>query len=311
MKKIAILCLLCPLLSLWSDNAKLTEGMWYISELKNSGELKAAPSAAAFRFNPDGTAEMVINEKLRKDREELRKKYEQAGKEMPEVTYRWELEGNKLKFHWEIPAKKFRWTEIYITDEYPDVLMPQSKTQFVLLARKGARISPQRAQQFWKDLREATRDHFADNLKLPENVPLAEPEKEKVSIHFFNRSHWRDAPDNSFQQFVVSSIGKGPKLADDAECRIPALEKLLSSPGSKAVLLQYFACSPDWRLYRRNGKLHAVRCFRRPDGSVAPSMNQYLKKYQHSYLYSQNSCSNQTNHVPLAIYFELKNWWHW
>ena len=110
--------------------------------------------------------------------------------------------------------------------------------------------------------------------------PLSEPEEALCKIHFFTRSHWRDAPENSFQQFVLSAIGRGPRLDDDAECRLPSLEKLLGRPETREILLHYLACHPEWRLYReRDRSLHAVRLFRYPDGTIAPTLNLYYSHF--------------------------------
>ena len=141
-------------------------------------------------------------------------------------------------------------------------------------------MTPAQAKQFWKDVREANRDKFADNLKLPKNVKLAEPEKNLSYVHFHPRSHWREKPLGSFQQKVISAINKGPKLADDAKCSLPSLEKLLSKPENKKLLIHYFACHPEWRLYREpNKELYAVRYFRYPNGEIAPSLHQYYSHF--------------------------------
>ena len=106
--------------------------------------------------------------------------------------------------------------------------------------------------------------------------PLSEPEEALCHIHLSEGSHWRDAPENSFQQSVLSAIGRGPLLDDDAECRLPSLEKLLGRPETRQILLHYLACHPEWRLYREHGgSLHAVRLFRYPDGTIAPTLNLY------------------------------------
>ncbi|MBR4665329.1 MAG: hypothetical protein IKO93_15795 [Lentisphaeria bacterium] len=272
---------LCSFIILSGAEPDLTEGLWHVSIPENSGEIK--PMGPSFRFKTDGTAELVYAEKVLKLKEQMRQDYKKrTGKEVkePKIGFRWERQKNLLKLHAENPQLKFKRTEVYVVGEYPGVLMPQNRKQLILLARDGAKLLPEQAKKLFKRVEEATRDKFADNLKLPENVQLAEPEKELSSVHFFNRSHWRDAPEKSFQQEVVSVIGKGPKLADDAVCRIPALEKLLARPETEAVFLQYLACHPEWRLYReRRGGLHAVRYFRYPDGTIAASLNQFYAHF--------------------------------
>ena len=283
MKKSAVCLLLslCSSVVLSGAEPNLTEGLWHVSVPENSGGIK--PSGTSFRFKTDGTAELVYSEKLLKRKEQMRQEYKKrTGKDIPEprIDFRWERQDHLLKLHTENPRFKFKRTEVYVIGKYPGVLMPQNRKQLFLLARDGAKLQPEQAKNFFKQLSEATRDTFADNLKLPENARLAEPEKELSSVHFFSRSHWRDAPEKSFQQEVVSAIGKGPKLADDAACRLPALEKLLARPETEAVFLQYLACSPEWRLYRdpRSG-LHAVRYFRYPDGTIAASLNQFYAHF--------------------------------
>lgn len=279
MKKSALFCLVlfAAVLSA-GENLKLTEGLWHISIPEKSGELKS--SQAAFRFAPDGGAELLIRDKMSGKwmtaREMYKKNY---GKEV-DLRCRWEWKDRQLKIISEVAPGKPPKTDVYVPGEDPDVLMPRNKAQFILLAREGAKLSPEQAKKFLHELAEARRDRFADDLKLPENTPLAEPEKELCNIHFFNRSHWRDAPAGSFQQTVLSAINRGRKLADDAECRLPALEKLLSAPETKELLLQYLACHPEWRLYREHDNmLHAVRYFRYPDGGIAPTLNQFYAHF--------------------------------
>ena len=99
-------------------------------------------------------------------------------------------------------------------------------------------------------------------------------------MHFHTRSHWREKPQNSFQQKVISAINKGTKLAENARCSLPSLEKLLSTSENKQLLLQYLACHSGWRLYReQNQELYAVRYFRYPNGGIAPSLNQYYSHF--------------------------------
>ena len=276
-----LICLvLFSAVSFAGENLKLTEGLWHIVIPEKSGELKSA--LAAFRFAPDGVAELLIYDKMGGKwvtaREAYKKNY---GKEV-DLRCRWERKGRRVKIITEIAPGRPRppKTDVYIQGENPDVLMPQDRGAFILLARQGAKLSPEQAKKFLSDLAEARRDKFADNLKLPKNVPLAEPEKELYNIHFLKGSHWRDAPAGSFQTVVVSAINRGPKLPDDAECRLPALEKLLATPEKKALLLQYLACHPEWRLYRALGKtLHATRYFRYPGGEIAPTQDQFYYHY--------------------------------
>ena len=57
MKTLILLLMSCTVLfSLAGKEITITEGLWYISFPENSGEIKA--SEMAYRFNPDGSAEM-------------------------------------------------------------------------------------------------------------------------------------------------------------------------------------------------------------------------------------------------------------
>lgn len=278
--KSIFLILFCSALFLLGQELKLTDGLWYMCIPENSGELKTLQEA--FRLKEDGSAERVLEEKARQQEEDLRQKLKSAGKELPEFTYRWEWKDNQFILHSESPAQKnFRKTDVFLPlAGRNDILIPQNKKQITILAKEGAKLSQRQATLFFQQLNEATRDKFADDLKLPENTSLSEPEKELCNIHFFNNSHWRDAPEKSFQQFVLNSINRGPKLAENAQCQLPALEKLLSSADTKRILLQYLACNPEWRLYRSDkNTLHAVRYFRYPDGTIAPTLHQYYSHF--------------------------------
>lgn len=306
MKKSAacFLLSLCSWIILSGGEPDLTEGLWYVSIPENSGEIKS--SGTALRFKSGGQAELIYSEKALKQKKQMRLDYKKrTGKEIkePKIDFRWERQDDLFKLHAEIPQLKFKRTEVYVIGKYPGIMIPQNHKQLFLLAREGAKLLPGQAKKFFKRVEEATRDRFADDLKLPENVQLAEPEKELSSVHFFNRSHWRDAPEKSFQQEVVSAIGKGPKLSDDAICRIPALEKLLAKPETEVVFLQYLACNPEWRLYRdpRSG-LHAVRYFRYPDGTIAASLNQF---YAHFLPTGQNGKKTGDPALEFQFRFEI------
>ena len=281
MKRYLVFLLMCSIAFLCGMDLKLTEGVWYMSSLQISGEIM--PSGTAFRLNADGSAELVLDEKARQLEEKFRQDIKKrTGKELPVLTYSWEWKDAQLKLHAASSAMdNFQRTDVYVPFEgRDDILKPLNKSQFILFARKGARLSAQKAKEFFELLKEANRDKFADNLKLPENIPLAEPEKELCNIHFFNRSHWRDPPEGSFQQFVLNAIGKGPKLAEDEQCQLPSLAAMQSTPEAKAVLLQYLACNPEWHLYREaQNTLHAVRCFRYPDGTIASTLHQHYAHF--------------------------------
>ncbi len=118
------------------------------------------------------------------------------------------------------------------------------------------------------------KDHFADKLKLPENVALIIPDEDKSIIDF------RSAPAGSFQRRILASVKNGRRLKDDEKISLPALEKLMESPVKRKKLYQYLASSPDWRLYSDSrGGLHAVRRFVDHSGTPVASADGYYSFY--------------------------------
>ena len=263
------------LFALWGNESGVTGGVWYISFPENSG--KIMPSEAAFRFNPDGRAEMVYSEKMAKEMQKMRVMYKkQHGEDFPQPEFTWNLKNGKLHIRMTMPGMKNERMEVFVPGIHPQVMFPENRQFFVVLARKGAELPSALAKQFLQEVQEANRDKFADDLKLPENVKLAEPEKE-ISGGFFDDSrHWKNVPGKLFQHAVLSAINNGARLADDAKCDIPSLARLLATEKSKAVLLQYLACHQQWRLYPEiDGSLHAVRYFCDSDGEIVPRLHQY------------------------------------
>ena len=164
------------LFSLTGKEITITEGLWYISFPENSGEIKA--SEMAYRFNPDGSAEMVLSERAVKLREKNRIAYKKrTGKDFPEPKFSWKMKDGKLYIYMTMGGLKSKKPAVFLSGKYPQIFLPENKATFTLLARKGAKMTPAQAKQFWQDVREASRDKFADNLKLPKNVKLVEPEK--------------------------------------------------------------------------------------------------------------------------------------
>ena len=132
-------------------------------------------------------------------------------------------------------------------------------------------------------------DHFADHLKLPEHVVLAEPGPQLDSPF----GDWRNAPAESFQHQVLTAPGKGARLADDAVCAIPSLAKLSGTPEGRVRLLRYLAASPDWRLYRERSGLYATRVFRTPEGKPCPRLHNYYSHFR-----AWNSNTGNEDGVP-------------
>ncbi|MCQ2379277.1 MAG: hypothetical protein MJ016_08790 [Victivallaceae bacterium] len=111
-------------------------------------------------------------------------------------------------------------------------------------------------------------DHFADRLKLPENVVLREAlPPEDANIDF------RKAPEDSFQCRVLSAVDYGAELDYDGELSLPALEALHRADPDNRKILQIFARNPFWRLHRDSpgGNYHATRRFCAPDGTIVSS----------------------------------------
>lgn len=286
-RKIFVFILFCSVFSLAGGEFDgLTEGLWHTSIPENNGEIK--PFGADFRFRKDGTVEQVYSGQAAELHEKMRARYkERTGKDLPEPRITWSVKDGKLHFqvHIRNGDSSVTRTIVYTFSEDPRILIPDDRKSISVLAREGARFTPEQAKRFFAEVKEATRDKFADGLKLPEKVPLAEPEKERwISLGFVldgEHPHWKDAPAGSFQQAVVSAIGKGPGLPDNARCEIPSLEKLLSEKDGRELLLQYLACHVQWRLYpERDGTLHAVRYFCDPEGVIVPHLHQYYSCFR-------------------------------
>ena len=277
--------LLCVAFSLaGGDFDDLTEGLWYLSIPENSGEL--THFGAGFHFHKDGSVERVYSKEAALHHEKVRARYkERTGKDMPEPRFTWSVKDGNLHFksNFEYETSIRETTSVLAPSEDPRILIPYDRKAFGILAREGARFTPDQAKRYFSELKEATRDKFADDLKLPENVPLAEPEKVQWHSWFAGdgeQPHWKDAPAGSLQQTVVSAIGKGPGLPDDVRCEIPSLAKLLAEEDDRELLLHYLACHVQWRLYpERDGSLHAVRYFCDPEGGIIPRLHQYYSCY--------------------------------
>lgn len=301
MKKILLLIGVISFVSLMGKGPTLTEGLWYWSILEKDGTIRAAD--AAYRFKPDGSAELIYSERAVRQEAEMRAEFKKrTGKELPraKLTFTWSVKNNRLHINMfaTMDAVTKKSETIMVIGDDEGIMFPENKQVFVVLARKGAKLSPVRAKQFLKEVGEANRDRFADNLKLPENVELAEPGGYR---HPGERPHWKDAPANSFQQIVVSAINRGKKLADNAKCDIPSLRKLLATEGNKALLLQYLACNAQWRLYPENdGSLHAVRYFCDPEGQIVPSLHQY-----YSYFLSRGADGKPEENSALMFQFRF------
>lgn len=129
---------------------------------------------------------------------------------------------------------------------------------------------------FLSMLLDDTPDDFAVGLEQPKGVALSEPGTPLESPF----GDWRNAPEGTFQRQVLTAIGGGKRLPDDAECVIPSLAKLSGTPEGRARLLRYLAASPDWRLYKEPSGLCATRVFRTPDGRPCPTLHNYYSHFR-------------------------------
>lgn len=273
--QLAVVCS-CAL-TLAGTEPALTTDKWYISFPEKNGIIKA--SETGYLFNKDGSVTISRTGRAAENYRKLITLYKRnTGKDYQEPELSWKWENGKLRITAQTGTGTHTFT--FISSGNPQILLPENKQSFILLARKGAKFSPEQAAQFWKAVHNANRDTFADDLKLPENVQLAEPEKQLWHASFtgtpFHTKHWKDAPANSFQHRVLSAIGRGAELPDDAKCDIPSLTRMFADSTSRAVLMQYLACHPQWRLYpESDNSLHAVRYFCTPEGKIRPTLHQY------------------------------------
>jgi hypothetical protein len=120
-------------------------------------------------------------------------------------------------------------------------------------------------------------DHFADNLKLPENVQLSEPRQEMGG--FASNDDYIKAPKDSFQYQVLSAINHGTTLAENETLNIPSLAKLLETDGGRTKLLRYLSSNPEWRLYHERSGLYATRRFL-SNGKPCSTLHNYYSHFR-------------------------------
>lgn len=122
---------------------------------------------------------------------------------------------------------------------------------------------------------------WVGDLKPPEDIELAEP-LEPLDPFYSGRSY-KDVSEDSFQYQVIKSLVEENTLDENAVCRIPALEKLSSTPEGRERLIRYLSFHPEWRVFRlpdshgKRGLLYAVRCFC-IDGKVYEERDNYYKE---------------------------------
>ena len=95
----------------------------------------------------------------------------------------------------------------------------------------------------------SSEDHFADDLKVPQDIPISEAGDEL--------SAEPGGPEDTFQAGLLKALktpgGNDPSVTGD----IPSLARLQKE--DPEVLRRYFATSPAWRVFREHGALFATR----------------------------------------------------
>ncbi len=267
MKKILPLLIVCLCSALSAID--VTEGEWYTGLPEKDGKIKFAGKPemrVRIRFLPDGTAEYLS--------EEVKKMIEHTKKRTGmDISFFWKQEGETFILGQKVSGKdgkrmvgehKFR------LSENQTALIPE--TGFPLFVRKNATLTEAEVKKFHADIEkmfQKSRDNFAKDLKLPENVKLEIPHPEKFMT---DKQYW-DGPVGSFQQKVLLANKDGAELAENVAISIPSLEKLLSDPAKKKYLMRYLEANPEWHLFlNRQNKLTAWRRFRHPaDGEIEAS----------------------------------------
>ncbi|MBO4512915.1 MAG: hypothetical protein J5746_09120, partial [Victivallales bacterium] len=82
------------------------------------------------------------------------------------------------------------------------------------------------------------------NITLPTDIELLEPEKATPI--------WKaqkDDSENEIEKEIKNAIVNGATLADDYECHIPAIERLMETDEGRHRLIHYLEASPDWIVF--------------------------------------------------------------
>ncbi len=96
-----------------------------------------------------------------------------------------------------------------------------------------------------------SKDGFADDLKLPAGVDLAEPGKDIA----FDRQ--TGGPADRFQAVLMAALSKPGGQSPDALLALPSLARLRKD--HPALLDRYLAAHPGWRVYEERGGRFATR----------------------------------------------------
>jgi hypothetical protein len=97
-----------------------------------------------------------------------------------------------------------------------------------------------------------SKDGFADDLKLPEGVALAEPHDEPTSVGTKPGSSA-----DTFQSAIRKSLERPGTDKADATFHLPSLARLRKD--HPALLDRYLATHPGWRVYEERGHRFATR----------------------------------------------------
>lgn len=118
------------------------------------------------------------------------------------------------------------------------------------------------------------KDHFADNLTLPEGVELKKPAPP------FGTIDYRHAPPKSFQYSVLNVNKRSETLADDEQITIPSLAEVMDGDEKSGKLLNYLAANPNWRLYKDSrGGTHAIRRFTDAENNPVPAADGFYSYF--------------------------------
>jgi hypothetical protein len=94
-------------------------------------------------------------------------------------------------------------------------------------------------------------DHFADNLKIPTDIPEAEPEAQAQA------APGPGGPEDTFQAALMAALQNKGSADPLVEAKLDALLSLQKN--APDILQRYLATSPAWRVYEEFGRRYATR----------------------------------------------------
>ena len=104
---------------------------------------------------------------------------------------------------------------------------------------------------FITELRGDSKDGFADDLKLPEGIALAEPGKDG------NFDHEAGGPEDHFQAVVRAAVARSGGSSSEATFALPSLARLRKE--HPQLLDRFLAAHPGWRVYEERGDRFSTR----------------------------------------------------